>query len=166
LDGFLGLSWGSSGQQVKELMRNRPNTTLNGEKPDYLDYKSTFLGKNADIMFCLYQNKLYKAGVFMEFEEYEVIDGWKSICEDISSKYGQPNNRFYFFKTPYEEGDGYEEQAIRNGKGTASAYWDFGNNNIISCRITTSLIVVIAYENGEIMKVVSEANKKKQSQDL
>lgn len=171
LDGFLGLPWGASSQQIKNLMKTRPKTTLKSEDQKVIIYESTFAGEDAEIGFFIYQDKMWQAVILINFEEYEVIKKWKTFCEDISQKYGFSGEKYYFFESPYYERDGYEEQAIRRGKGTAFAFWEFQKqdgsaSDYISCEITTSLSLLLRYQNGQLASIAVNAYKKEKSADL
>ena len=68
----------------------------------------------------------------------------------LTTKYGAPINCFEYFKSPYEEGDGYEEQAIKLSKAVFTCYWGdpshAAGNASISLEITTKLNLRIEYE--------------------
>jgi len=81
LDGFLGLPWGASSQQIKNLMKTRPKTTLKSEDQKVIIYESTFAGEDAEIGFFIYQDKMWQAVILINFEEYEVIKSGKHFVK-------------------------------------------------------------------------------------
>ena len=172
LDEFLGIPWGASPQEVDQAMMKRNATrseaTDNGE---IIIYSDTFIGKEAQIAFYFYNNQMWQAGAFISSPKYQVIDNWEEICDLIAEKYGKPTNKFFYFKSPYRDGDGFETQALQLGKATAAWYWFFPvsndkEENGLSCKINTSLIIVIMYQNGELAKEATTAQKIQNSNDL
>lgn len=172
LDDFLGIQWGASPEIVSQTMTKRGasqiNTLANG---DIIIYSDTFIGKDAQIGFYFYNNQMWQTMVMINSPEYAVIDNWKDTCSLIEEKYGKPSDDFYFFKTPYRKGDGFETQAISMGKGTAAKYWFFKNpngkeDNALVCEISTSLQIHIVYQNGDLTKESIAAQKAKKSNDL
>lgn len=91
---------------------------------------------------------------------------WKQFKQLLSQKYGTPNNDFYYFKRPYYDGDGFELQAIRLGKGTAATYWNRptgdGENIIIVCEVTPIMSLKVGYQHVEMADIaVDDFNKQK-----
>jgi hypothetical protein len=71
----------------------------------------------------------------------------------LVKKYGEPTQDFAFFQRPYFEGDGYEEQAIRLGKGHFSCYWTPPKDSkvrgdTLALNLTERLTVKITYESS------------------
>jgi len=70
----------------------------------------------------------------------------------FTDKYGKPSDCFEFFMSPYEEGDGYELQAIGLEKGHYSTYWQLPGGIIaveISASNNTKGWVQFTYEDNQ-----------------
>jgi hypothetical protein len=82
-------------------------------------------------------------------------DVFRRMRDSLIAKYGQPNDDYAFFQKPYFEGDGFEAQAIRQGKGHFASFWK-GRNSGLMVRITDQLAVRVLYEgpaaSGELRR--------------
>ena len=76
---------------------------------------------------------------------------YKEVLEEI---YGEPENEYFTFKSPYYEGDGYELSAIKMDKHVISAFWFNHNNTNIAIRVTEYSQVNISYENARNMALL------------
>lgn len=71
--------------------------------------------------------------------------------EILIKKYGELTKDYAFFQSPYREGDGYEEQAIRVGKGHFAAFWSSqGLGVMISDRLTVRVLYESASWDAEL----------------
>lgn len=77
---------------------------------------------------------------------YSLKVEYNDYVEVFNSKYGKPTNSYSFYEDPYEEGDGFELQAIRNEKATFASYWLF-DNIAYSVRIHKDQNVELNYQN-------------------
>jgi hypothetical protein len=92
---------------------------------------------------------VYKFVIYLEEQTT-----WNSLKSDydkyfeiFKQKYGEPDNQYSFFSSPYKEGDGYELTAVTLEKCTFSAYWLSRNNSSISINISKWNQVQLIYEN-------------------
>lgn len=97
-----------------------------------------------------------KLVVFYEKQEswYSLKSEFADIVEVISKKYGQPDDNYAFFKSPYEEGDGYEMTAVATENCFYLSAWKANAtypNQTIAVRITKSKRVTLVYENDAMM---------------
>ena len=74
---------------------------------------------------------------------YSLKAEYQEYLDLLTEKYGEPKDKFNFFSSPYEEGDGYELQAVELEKCSYSAFWE----KYYSVSITKWKQVKIAYEN-------------------
>ena len=68
---------------------------------------------------------------------------YNKFKESLEKKYGEPDDDFHFFSSPYYEGDGYEMSAIELEECHYSAFWDNG----IYIMISKFCQVKICYED-------------------
>ena len=92
---------------------------------------------------------VYKFSIYLEEQTT-----WNSLKSDydkyfeiFKKKYGEPDNQYSFFSSPYKDGDGYEMTAVTLEKATFSAYWLSKNNTSVSISISKWSQVQLIYEN-------------------
>lgn len=90
-----------------------------------------------------------------------LLEDYNKYYDLLSTKYGAATKRHFGFLSPYEQGDGYELQAIKNEKGFVSSYWLNINNCSMSLSISKYAQLKITYENDQNMSKLEEENKKK-----
>ena len=118
---------------------------------DGMIMSGVFAGKDCDIVIvCTPITKtVWKVAVNLK-REYTSwsslkIDYWEMVNSYIS-KYGNPTGSFDFFGNPYEEGDGYEMQAVRMGKCYYRTFWTL-ERGTIAILIDESAKISIWYED-------------------
>jgi len=128
-----------------------------------------FGGKECDIYFLSTEKTktVWKVAVF--FEEKRnwsfLKSDYNSIKEQLTIKYGHPKDSYNFFSSPYQEGDGYELQAIQNEKCRYLTIWELEGGSI-ALQISESCRLVIQYEDKTNMKKMQKENKEvKQEQN-
>ena len=95
---------------------------------------------------------------------------WISLKSDylnysnqFKTKYGKPTDSFDFFSKPYQEGDGYELQALENDKCHYLSFFERTNGSI-SVRISKSASIRFDYED-EINSKKDTVERDSQVQD-
>ena len=165
---FANIPFGSTHAQVRHL------TSLKGYVYDSVDSTSTsdiFKGTTDDVSSSVVakfdnSNRLAKVIVILGTADSEVQDKYTEVHDQLINKYGTPNNDFHFYSDPYFAGDGYEQQALRLGKASFSAYWAQPNGYAqLSVEISTNLTVNVIYEGPSWHDYVQE-HKANVSHDL
>ena len=139
---FADIQWGTSKEEVRKQL------TVKGFSPGALDkdgdfkFKGSLLGYNMQGLALFSDNKVVKIIVRIITPDNKAIDTYRSMKGILTDKYGKPEEDFNFFKKPYYEGDGYEEQAIRLGKATFASFWPG-----IMLEINEMLTVQVIYES-------------------
>jgi hypothetical protein len=78
----------------------------------------------------------------------------------LTSKYGSPDKCHNYFESPYELGDGYEENAIQLEKYVNSCFWHINDNFDMSLSVTKYMQVEIIFENiANQNKLIEELDK-------
>jgi hypothetical protein len=94
---------------------------------------------------------------------------YDDIKGELNGKYFVTTSDYRLLKSPSLDGDGYEMSAVRQGLATISAYWMFdridGYQNSISREIDEDLCVVLAYQDGKLIKEKIEFDKSKSIKD-
>jgi hypothetical protein len=122
------------------------------------------------IRVSFFRDQFHTASIYykpsLDAKTQELFDNIKT---ELNGKYFVTNSDYRLFKSPYSDGDGYEMSAVRQGLGTISAYWIFdrpdGYQNVISLKIDEDLYVVLAYQDGCLIKEQIEADKAKNVRD-
>lgn len=172
--GFQDIPWRANEETIKYNMENKgmkyeETKTINGIKN--LHFKGTYGSNEATFVFKLYNDEMWEVGIYLQdIPNHKIINEWKNFKSLLSDKYGRVNEDFYFFKSPYYDGDGYETQAIKLGKGTAAAYWKRpdgnGDNAILTCEISEYLSLKVSYQHIELADVAIDAANKEKSKGL
>lgn len=74
------------------------------------------------------------------------------------AKYPQGKS-YRHFEGSYEDGDGYEIQAVRLGKGTIATYWDFSPACIIALNIKSLSDIIVVNLQYQSVELADEADK-------
>ena len=90
---------------------------------------------------------------------------WNSLLDDytrfkmtLTDKYGNPEQSFDFFSSPYKLGDGYEMTAVAAEKAHYASYWTL-KGYALSIDISKWKQVKIAYENTNNAKLGEKEQK-------
>jgi hypothetical protein len=95
VDGFIGVPWGASRQQVQKAMEERGFALLE-QRPDgtYDVYQGTFAGNPAQLSFSYEKNFFYRGeAAFLHVKDrdyYTVKAYYAELRELITAKYGRP----------------------------------------------------------------------------
>ena len=112
--------------------------------------------------------KVFKLSVY--FPERSTWGSLKSeyfeLVEVLTKKYGEPTSRYSSFKSPYEEGDGYEMSAVQLEKCNYSTFWIKRNNLSMVIDISKFHQINITYENDTNMKLKKDETNAIQSNAL
>jgi hypothetical protein len=104
-----------------------------------------------------------KVFVRLATPDNDARDVYKTVKDALTGKYGAASNEYAFYESPYFEGDGFEEQAIRIGKGHFAAFWTTENSQLgtMSVKVSEALTVDVTYESPAWG---AEADKRKQQE--
>lgn len=110
--------------------------------------KGNYAGTNYEIIIINtpITKKVWKIAVYLpeQISWYSLKSEYNKYLEILTSKYGQPDNSYDFFSSPYYEGDGYEMTALAIEKCNYASYW---LDVIISIEISKYKQIKISYEN-------------------
>jgi hypothetical protein len=170
LAGFLGIKWSDTRETAVSILSNRDFKNIESEKAQddmaIISCNGSFAGRECSILLLFYQEKFYDAVVTIRPDKNTVIREYKAIVSELANKYGDSNSVAYSFKSPYFDGDGYEETAIALNKATISSLWRFYNDKTILVAINKTLAIVIYYTDGELYKKVRAIIDQQNSDDF
>ena len=105
---------------------------------------------------------VWKISVYLQVEDSwdDLKDSYYKYLKILTNKYGNPEETFEFFSSPYKEGDGNEMIGVAAEKSHYSAFWN--NEKGISINISKWKQVNISYQNQVNLKL---ANKEESELD-
>lgn len=95
---------------------------------------------------------VWKVVVYLpdQYSWFSLKSTYNSMKKNYVEKYGAPSDTYELFLDPYNDGDGYELQAIKLEKGAYSSFWTFTQGSIavsIKALSTSKGCVVLQYED-------------------
>lgn len=174
LEGFLGIKFGSSREEVKKSMLLRQDCKLDiqNSNENVLFFDNVNFGgrKTEYIIFKFVNNQFHTGAVVLKPElESKCIELYTKIKDELNEKYFVTDKDYENYKYPYEKGDGHAETAIAVGKAEFVSYWFFNQDtdgeiqNAISIQIKEDFNIVITYQDG---KLITEAIKKQKESNF
>lgn len=151
---FAGIPWGSSRTDVQNTLIEKGYTFDKEVGESDLMFRGSISNERAAVRaFFDPDGHLVKIGVFLITADEDAEPTYRSTIEQLHGKYGEPDLTLRRFDAPYEEGDGHEETAIKDGKGHVAACWAHGEKvtddpqDALCASITSELTVSISYES-------------------
>ncbi len=175
---FWGIPFGTSKNKVKELMLSKKGTKeyLSGldSNKNHLTFFNTpnFAGFNTSMVMCWFTNRdeFAKGAISLKpSSEQEIFSLYSSLKDLLIRKYGKPTSDYSFFKSPYENGDGFEITAIKSNKCMYAAFWTIneGDDAIeVSISILSSVEVAVMYNHKLLDKKMEDDNKNDAMSDI
>ena len=166
IDGFLGIKFGASKEEVITALKARGGTPEENDDKSSLAFSNIKLGQRESELFLVYftDNKAYRAVfLFKTEQEAQTIDYYNNLVNDINGIYGEGKSE-KTFKDPYSDGDGYETQAISLAKATYLTNWK-SDGNLIQIFIDTKLNIALSYNDGKLTDVEEKKTKEKEKSD-
>jgi hypothetical protein len=108
------------------------------------------------------QKNRYVTKVAVFFNERYSFERLKEDYEEklavLVSKYGEANECFDFFLSPFFEGDGYEMAAIRADNYRRMCFWTEGVNALFpkTIKVVSNACIMILYENSENLDILEK----------
>lgn len=153
VDGFIGVPWGASRQQVQKVMEERGFTLLEQRADGFSDtYQGTFTGQPAQLAFIYEKNVFYKGeAAFLHVRDkdyYAVKSYYTELKGMLTAKYGQPMERSSIGSQPlsYSKWENLPATASHPGQVTImlregpELFWPEKNHS--------SYTVIVSYDIG------------------
>jgi hypothetical protein len=171
MNGALGLIFGMNKENVKSTITNKGGTykVINESSLTITNLK---MGTKMPIIILarFINNKLFEIEViFLAILESKTQELYNELQAIIENKYGKGES-LRKFEGIYEDGDGFEMQAVRKGYATIITFWsDFKNNNAISLEIACDndiVVVKLLYQDGVLINEVIKKQDEKNAKDF
>lgn len=143
---FANIPWESSPNNVKEILSKRYNFIKQDNDGD-LFFNGSIKSVPVTIVAIIANKKLVRIIISIEPENNLYRYTYRNFRDLLIEKYGQPIEDNEFYSSPYENGDGYEEQAIRNNKGFISTKWPKASDgSTIGMQSRNNLTIALFYD--------------------
>jgi hypothetical protein len=147
------IPWLSSKAEVKRILEQKGLAFTKTDEDGDLVFSGTLIGKTARLYAIFANDRLVKTSVVLITPDREARSTFRDMRETMITKYGRPESDFHFFTKPYYEGDGYEDQAIRVGKGHFDVFWTktegLNREYALHLGIRETLLVAVDYESPD-----------------
>lgn len=161
----LNMTWLSSKQAVENIVGASKEYSSEALTTNcsVVSYSNVNIGTRKYLMLIgfFYKNQLVKVSLMTDLIEtwYDVKSDYNRICEAFETKYGKSFLDVKNFTSPYDEGDGYEMQALRLKKLEMVSYWKDAYENYISVSLESTDeygYFSIVYEHSKFSDYINE----------
>ena len=94
-----------------------------------------FTGKDVNVLLLgsVKTGEIWKVAVMFDksITWSDILNDYSSYVDLYTKKYGFPSDHFEFFEEPYRKGDGFELQALRNGKCNYVSFFKTDKGTIV-----------------------------------
>lgn len=147
---FASIPWLSDERAVMEKMQAAGFEFQKRDEDGDLVFRGVVLGTKSVAYAFLGSKRLVKVQVVMATPDSEARRTYDEMRQVLIEKYGKPEKTYAFFMTPYYEGDGFENQAIRVGKGRFASFWNkAADGSSLAIYISERLAVSVEYESPQ-----------------
>ncbi len=145
---FSDIPWNTQAQSVMKKLKDAGFKQIRKDKQGDITFRGTLLGHDAAGMAMFAEGRLAKVLVMLSTPDEMAREGYTQVRDVLITKYGQPAHTTVTFLEPFHQGDGYEAEAIRSGKGIFVTQWNEDGEQLI-LNITSSLAVAVTYESPD-----------------
>ncbi|HEY8712225.1 MAG TPA: hypothetical protein VIM68_05095 [Thermoanaerobaculia bacterium] len=145
---FSDIPWNAPAETVVKKLKVAGFKQIKRDKQGDYAFRGNLLGHDAGGMAMFARGKLVKVIVSLATPEEMVRETYQQVREVLLTKYGQPMRTLAAFVEPFHEGDGYEAEAIRSGKGIFLTQWSDAGQQL-AVNITPGLTVAVTYESQD-----------------
>ncbi len=174
LDSFWGIKFGSTIQEVEEIMKTKNAIIDEEDSTDEIKIYTNciFAGRETEYILLYFVNDSFFAAKvgFKEDLDTKTIELYKSIRSELNEKYYPTKLTVEKYKKPYYKGDGFEITAIQTGYAIIQSTWAFCKKDSeklrgITLQILPNLVVQLSYQDDELLDIALEKEKNKNIQD-
>ncbi len=133
---------------AKELVKQ--GFTIKETKGNVITLSGSYISRDCEVLILGTKgtNIIWKVIIFLPKETnwYSIKSDFLKLKEQFIVKYNTGKS-YEFFSSPYDEGDGYEMQAVRLEKCTYSTFWDTQGGSI-TLKISKYEQISVSYEDS------------------
>jgi hypothetical protein len=146
---FANIPWGSNGVTMKQMMADQGLSFVEVDSEGDYKFKGTLNGYEAVVWGLMSTNGVAKISVTLFTPDEKARKAYQDMKTALTVKYGTPTEVLERFDPPYHDGDGREDQAVREDKGHLLALWKTPvdrDTSYLGLQVTAKLNVFLAYE--------------------
>jgi hypothetical protein len=146
---FANIPWGANGATMKQLMADQGLNFVEVDSEGDYKFKGTLNGYEAVVWGLMSSDGVAKISVTLFTPDEKARRAYREMKSALTTKYGAPADVLERFDAPYHDGDGQEDQAIRQDKGHLLALWKTAvgrDTSYLGLQVTEKLNVFLAYE--------------------
>ena len=147
---FANIPWGSNGAAIKQLLADQGMNFVEVDTDGDYKFKGTLSGYEAVVWGLMSSSGVAKFSVTLFTPDEKARQAYRDMKGMLTTKYGAPAELVETFDSPFREGDGREEQAIREDKGHFLVLWRQRvgpDTSYLGLQITEKLNLFLAYES-------------------
>lgn len=133
---------------AKELVKQ--GFGIEETKGNIITLSGSYISRDCEVIICGTKktNIIWKVNIYLPKETnwYSIKSDFLKLKEQFIAKYGNGKS-FEFFSNPYDEGDGYEMQAVRLEKCRYTTFWETQGGSI-SLKISKFEQISVSYEDS------------------
>ena len=140
------------------------------DSDNFRAFEGEFMNRDSKIIvYHTEKGLVYRVMVLHEYDSWRKLSSaFDDAAELYTTKYGLPSSKFAFFSEPYENGDGYELQALRKDKCHYLYTWDvpWGVIGIRLVAYGDSYFLAMVYEDTMNTEMKSIEDEQKALSDI
>ena len=163
---FANIPWGSNGVTLKQMLADQGLNFVEVDTDGDYKFKGTLNGYETVVWGLMSPNGVAKFSITMFTPDEKARLAYRDMKAVLSSKYGTPSEVVETFDAPYHDGDGREDQAVREDKAHFLSLWRQpvgSDTSYLGLQVTQKLNVFLAYEGpswgAELDRRRSKMNK-------
>ena len=145
---FSDIPWNASSETVVKKLKDAGFRQIKRNKQGDYSFRGNLLNHDATGMAMFARGRLASVIVVLVTPEEMAHETYTQVREVLVRKYGEPARTLASFVEPFHEGDGYEAEAIRSGKGIFMTQWSDAGEQLL-LKITPGLAVAVTYESQD-----------------
>jgi hypothetical protein len=147
---FANIPWGSDGNTLKQLMASTGLNFIQVDSDGDYKFKGTLNGYETVAWGLMSASGgVAKISVTMFTPDERARRTYQDLKGTLTTKYGAPAETVERFDPPYRDGDGREDQALREDRGHLLSLWRQpvgSDTSYLGLQVTEKLNVFLAYE--------------------
>lgn len=150
---FANIPWGANGVTMKQMMADQGLNFVEVDSEGDYKFKGTLNGYQAVVWGLMSgTGGVAKFSITLFTPDERARQTYRDMKGALSTKYGVPSEVLERFDPPYRDGDGHEDQAVREDKGHFLVLWrqPVGRDtSYLGLQVTEKLNVFLAYEGPQ-----------------
>ena len=156
---FAEVPWGSDAAVIKEKMQQAGFAFDQIDEDGDLVFTGSVMNTDTKVYALMTPKGVHKIIVNIMTPDEQAFATYDLMRANLIKKYGEPTESIRTFESPYFEGDGFEQTAVKTGQAKIVSYWvnesDPARASGFMVELTDRLTVHVTYESPEWANVLS-----------